>query len=86
MYQLLGSWYVVQYYASSEEALAYRCMRAEFYLSLVKLEVSMNFTYSFTDDPDNDILAGNITWEIPDSTKAAHWVHAEDSCEFFFKF
>lgn len=27
---MLGDWYVVEYYASAEEALSYSCMRAVF--------------------------------------------------------
>ncbi|KAG7211674.1 hypothetical protein KM043_010925 [Ampulex compressa] len=75
--EFLGSWYIVQYYASSEEALAYRCMRAELSVSHESAEVTMNFTYSFTDDPINEQLVGNITWKIPSSELPAHWVHAE---------
>ncbi|XP_011340397.2 lopap isoform X1 [Ooceraea biroi] len=75
--EFLGSWYIVQYYASSEEALAYRCMRAELSVSPENAEVTMNFTYSFTDDPINELLVGNITWKIPSSDLPAHWVHAE---------
>ncbi|XP_015605999.1 apolipoprotein D isoform X2 [Cephus cinctus] len=75
--EFLGSWYIVQYYASSEEALAYRCMRAELSVSPEKAEVTMNFTYSFTDDPINEQLVGNITWKIPSPDLPAHWVHAE---------
>lgn len=75
--EFLGSWYIVQYYASSEEALAYRCMRAELSISPESTEVTMNFTYSFTDDPINEQLVGNITWKIPSSELPAHWVHAE---------
>ncbi|GLV44204.1 karl [Carabus blaptoides fortunei] len=45
------------------------------------LEVNMNFTYSFTDDPLNEQLQGNITWSIPKSDRPAHWVHAEDTYE-----
>ncbi|XP_053973992.1 apolipoprotein D [Hylaeus volcanicus] len=75
--QFLGSWYIVQYYASSEEALAYRCMRAELSISSESTEVTMNFTYSFTDDPINEQLVGNITWKIPSAELPAHWVHAE---------
>ena len=84
--QLLGSWYVVQYYASSEEALSYGCMRPVFFMSPDKLDVSMNFTYTFTDDPTGELLYGNITWDIPDPKRASHWVHAEDICKtkFFF--
>lgn len=79
--QMMGQWFVVQYYASSEEALEYKCMRAVLSLSPQGNEVSLNFTYSFTDDPDNDLLEGNITWVIPDQGHPAHWVHAEESCE-----
>lgn len=79
---MMGHWYVVQYYASSEEDLAYKCMRAVLSLNPQGDEVSLNFTYSFTDDPDNDLLVGNITWVIPDPARPAHWQHAEESCEF----
>ncbi|XP_011156843.1 apolipoprotein D [Solenopsis invicta] len=75
--QFLGSWYIVQYYASSEEALVYRCMRAELSVSPENAEVTMNFTYSFTDDPINELLVGNITWKIPSPDLPAHWMHAE---------
>ncbi|KAL3280261.1 hypothetical protein HHI36_017756 [Cryptolaemus montrouzieri] len=77
---LLGRWYVIEYYASSEEALSYRCMRAEFSASSPQ-DVTMNFTYSFTDDPINEILVGNITWVIPNPARPAHWVHSEDTYE-----
>nr|CAD7410213.1 unnamed protein product [Timema poppensis] len=79
--QILGKWYVVQYYASSEEALSYRCMREVFTMATDRPEVSMNFTYIFTDDPEGEKLVGNITWRIPNGNKPAHWVHAEDSYE-----
>ncbi|KAI4499049.1 hypothetical protein M0802_005915 [Mischocyttarus mexicanus] len=75
--EFLGLWYIVQYYASSEEAVIYRCMRAELSVSSENAEVTMNFTYSFTDDPINEQLVGNITWKIPSSEFPAHWVHAE---------
>ncbi|XP_030756855.1 uncharacterized protein LOC115882757 [Sitophilus oryzae] len=77
---LLGQWYVIEYYASSEEALAYRCMRAEFTMSSLE-EITMNFTYSFTDDPLNEQLLGNITWIIPNPIEPAHWTHSEDTYE-----
>ncbi|KAJ8682144.1 hypothetical protein QAD02_017936 [Eretmocerus hayati] len=86
--QFLGEWFVVQYYASSEEAISYRCMRAE--LSLLSPEqvsqhknpgVTMNFTYSFSDDPINEQLVGNITWSIPLAEMPAHWLHAEQPYE-----
>lgn len=41
----------------------------------------MNFTYSFTDDPINEQLVGNITWKIPSPELPAHWVHAEYPCK-----
>ncbi|XP_011701069.1 PREDICTED: apolipoprotein D [Wasmannia auropunctata] len=75
--EFLGLWYIVQYYASSEEALVYRCMRAELSVSPENAEVTMNFTYSFTDDPINELLVGNITWKIPSPDLPAHWMHAE---------
>lgn len=43
----------------------------------------MNFTYIFINDPLNEALLGNITWQIPDMTTPAHWVHAELSCKYF---
>lgn len=52
-------------------------MRAELLVSPENAEVTMNFTYSFTDDPINELLVGNITWKIPSSDLPAHWVHAE---------
>ncbi|XP_075212829.1 apolipoprotein D-like [Lycorma delicatula] len=79
--KLMGLWYVVQYYASSEEALSYRCMRAEFSMSPVRMEVALNFSYVFTDDPEKERLLGNITWKIPDTSQPAHWVHEEDTFE-----
>ncbi|KAK9882217.1 hypothetical protein WA026_019731 [Henosepilachna vigintioctopunctata] len=78
--ELLGKWYVIEYYASSEEALSYRCMRADFTTTSLQ-DVTMNFTYSFTDDPINEILVGNITWTIPSLGRPAHWVHSEDTYE-----
>lgn len=81
LHQMLGSWYVVQYYATSEEELIYKCMRAVFSMPTEGLEVEMNVTYSFSDDPDNDILSGNITWRIPQPAEPAHWVHEEDTYE-----
>ena len=72
---------MVQYYASSEEALAYRCMKAELSISSENTEITMNFTYSFVDDPINEQLMGNITWKIPSPDMPAHWVHAEAPCK-----
>lgn len=80
--KFLGSWNVMQYYASSEEALAYRCMRADLSVQYDNFEITMNFTYNFVDDPINERLFGNITWKIPSPELPAHWVHAENPCEF----
>ncbi|ENN75274.1 apolipoprotein D [Dendroctonus ponderosae] len=77
---LLHQWYVIEYYASSEEALSYRCMRADFTMSTSEI-ITMNFTYSFTDDPLNEQLLGNITWNIPNPAEPAHWTHSEDTYE-----
>ncbi|KAJ8977162.1 hypothetical protein NQ317_003102 [Molorchus minor] len=78
--QMLGEWYVIDYYASSEEALSYRCMRANFTIPSLET-VNMNFSYSFTDDPLNEQLMGNITWTIPYPAEPAHWTHSEDTYE-----
>lgn len=71
---------MIEYYASSEESQIYRCMRTNFYLSPTDPEISMNFTFSFTDDPENEQLYGNITWRIPNGQQPSHWVHSEDPC------
>ncbi|XP_072378090.1 apolipoprotein D isoform X1 [Diabrotica undecimpunctata] len=78
--EMLGTWYVIEYYASSEEALSYRCMRADFAMSTFE-NVNMNFNYSFVDDPINEILTGNISWVMPHPEEPAHWVHSEDTYE-----
>lgn len=62
-------------------------MRAIFTMPTDGLEIEMNITYSFIDDPNNEMLVGNITWTIPDLMQPAHWIHAEDPCKcyhFFF--
>ncbi|VVC96663.1 uncharacterized protein LOC126975906 [Leptidea sinapis] len=84
--QMLGDWFVVEYYASAEEALSYSCMRAVFTQDdHVQQEdgsiewtpgVTMNFTYRFADDPLGENLYGNITWRI-DLSEPAHWTHSE---------
>ncbi|RZF34555.1 hypothetical protein LSTR_LSTR017617 [Laodelphax striatellus] len=83
--KLMGSWYVVQYYASSEEDLSYKCMRLDFSMSTSPLSdnmhVYLNFSYIFSDDPDKERLLGNITWIIPDNSHPAHWIHMEDIYE-----
>jgi len=40
----------------------------------------MDFTYSYADDPDNEMLTGNITWNIPSFELPGHWVHMETPC------
>ncbi|GBP51725.1 hypothetical protein EVAR_96276_1 [Eumeta japonica] len=83
---MLGDWYVVEYYASEEEALSYSCMRAVFteddhvQAADGSVEwtpgVTMNFTYRFADDPLGETLLGNITWRV-DLAAPAHWTHEE---------
>lgn len=43
----------------------------------------MNFTYLYKDDPDMDLLYGNITWIVPNVEIPAHWIHAEYICTHF---
>lgn len=99
----MGFWYVVQYYASSEEAAEYSCMRSVFgmnnnqvcrkekydthsYIPFSKfiLKVTMNFTYTYENDPLKDRLQGNLTWTIPNFNVPSHWVHKEDFCKFSY--
>lgn len=40
----------------------------------------MNFTYIFEDDPQKELLQGNITWSIPNFAMPSHWMHTEDIC------
>ncbi len=77
---MVGDWYVIEYYASSEEFDIYSCMRTTFYLSPEEKEMTMNFTFSYIDDPDKERLHGNITWRIPDLRYPSHWVHSERTC------
>lgn len=84
LHDMLGHWYVVQYFASSEELPEYRCMRADLSLSTASASapgprVTMNFTYAFSDDPVGERLRGNITWQLPDMLRPAHWRHQEES-------
>lgn len=76
---MMGSWYVIQYFASTEMFPEYGCMRSSFVTS--DGYVTMNFTYVFLDDPLATFQQGNITWIIPNYGQPAHWVHAESSCE-----
>lgn len=59
----------------------YRCMRSTFNVSPDKPEISMDFTYSYADDPDNEMLIGNITWTIPNFEQPGHWIHTETPCK-----
>lgn len=34
----------------------------------------------YKDDPDKDVLYGNLTWIVPNVTVPAHWMHAEYIC------
>ncbi|XP_053657681.1 apolipoprotein D [Anopheles marshallii] len=76
---MMGSWYVIQYFASTEMFPEYGCMRSSFVTS--DGFVTMNFTYVFLDDPAATFQQGNITWIIPNYGQPAHWVHAESSYE-----
>lgn len=96
----MGFWYVVQYYASSEEAPEYSCMKSVFgmnnnqvhvtkqmlmsYYNEFKMfsKVTMNFTYTYENDPLKDRLQGNLTWTIPNFNVPSHWVHKEDFCKY----
>ncbi|KAJ6638967.1 hypothetical protein Bhyg_11705 [Pseudolycoriella hygida] len=75
----LGFWYVVQYYASSEEAPVYGCMRSMF--TMEDNHVSMNFTYVFEEDPIKELIQGNLTWFVPNANVPGHWMHTEDIYE-----
>lgn len=37
---MMGSWYIVQYYASSEEAVEYACMKCNFSMDVESVQVS----------------------------------------------
>ncbi|CAL8127325.1 unnamed protein product [Orchesella dallaii] len=78
IFNILGSWYVVQYYSSSEEALTYHCMRAEFGLSSGYMDMIMKLTYIYADDPGEEAQTGNMTWQIPDPRRPEHWRHTEN--------
>ncbi|XP_058443265.1 apolipoprotein D [Malaya genurostris] len=72
---MMGYWYVIQYFASSETLPEYSCMQSSFTTS--DGFVTMNFTYFFSDDPLRNFQQGNITWVIPNYATPAHWIHAE---------
>lgn len=36
---IIGSWYIVQYYASSEEAAEYACMKCNFSMNVEHVQV-----------------------------------------------
>lgn len=51
-------------------------------LSVVfQFQITMNLTYAYIHDSDNDFLNGNITWAILNFEYLSHWVHSEDFCE-----
>uniref|UniRef100_A0A023EKX8 VDE lipocalin domain-containing protein n=1 Tax=Aedes albopictus TaxID=7160 RepID=A0A023EKX8_AEDAL len=72
---MMGYWYVIQYFASSETLPEYSCMQSSFDTS--EGLITMNFTYFFSDDPLRNFQQGNITWVIPNFSQPAHWIHAE---------
>ncbi|XP_005183193.2 apolipoprotein D [Musca domestica] len=78
---MMGNWYVVQYYASTEELPEYACMRSHFTFTSDDQHITMNFSYIYAEDPLREKLQGNITWEIPDFNTPAHWIHTEDIYE-----
>ncbi|CAG7716857.1 unnamed protein product [Allacma fusca] len=78
IFSMLGSWYVIQYYSSSEEALTYHCMRVDFRLSSGNMDMKMHLTYRYADDPNDEVQDGNMTWQIPDPRRPEHWRHTED--------
>lgn len=78
---LMGPWNIVQYYASSEEAPEYSCMKCVLLMSVEDAHITMNFTYIYNDDPLRNVLQGNITWDIPNFSMPEHWIHSEDSYE-----
>uniref|UniRef100_A0A8D8C4Q4 Apolipoprotein D n=1 Tax=Culex pipiens TaxID=7175 RepID=A0A8D8C4Q4_CULPI len=76
---MMGNWYVIQYFASSETLPEYSCMRSSF--TTTDGFVTMNFTYYYSDDPLRNFQQGNITWVIPNFAQPAHWIHAEFTYE-----
>lgn len=78
---MMGFWYVVQYYASSEESAEYGCMQSSFTFAEKNLmHITMNFSYIYAEDPLRQPLYGNITWFIPNMNVPAHWMHTEYIC------
>uniref|UniRef100_A0A1A9WCJ5 VDE lipocalin domain-containing protein n=1 Tax=Glossina brevipalpis TaxID=37001 RepID=A0A1A9WCJ5_9MUSC len=78
---MMGFWHIIQYYASTEELPEYACMHSHFTFSSDDHHITMNFTYIFAEDPMKEQLQGNITWQIPDFSTPAHWMHTEDIYE-----
>ncbi|XP_061389943.1 uncharacterized protein LOC133325136, partial [Musca vetustissima] len=58
---MMGNWYVVQYYASTEELPEYACMRSHFTFTSDDQHITMNFSYIYAEDPLREKLVGNIT-------------------------
>ena len=82
---MMGFWYVVQYFASSEEMPEYACMRSSFSFAEQQqklMHVTMNISYLYAEDPSKQPQYGNISWFIPNTAVPAHWMHTEYICEF----
>lgn len=77
---IMGHWYVIQYYSSSEDTPEYKCMQGNFEILDTK-EITMNFTYFYLNDPNNERMFGNLTWTILNYDIVSHWVHKEETCK-----
>ncbi|CAO1380455.1 unnamed protein product [Diamesa serratosioi] len=80
LHKMTGFWYVIQYYSSAEDTSMYACMRGVLGITNTK-EVSWNFTYTYVNDPEKELLHGNITWNLPNLNDLSHWQHIEDPYE-----
>ncbi|CRK87467.1 CLUMA_CG001268, isoform A [Clunio marinus] len=78
--KMMGFWFIVEYYSSSEMTSEYKCMQGELKITDAK-EIIMNFTYSYVYDLDDELLSGNITWRIPNYHDPSHWIHTEEVYE-----
>jgi hypothetical protein len=47
IFEILGPWFVVQYYSSAEIAFTYHCMKTEFGLSNGNMDMKMKLTYKY---------------------------------------
>lgn len=73
-----GDWFVIQYYASSLELPEYSCMRSNFQIDFE--HVSMNFNFTYADDPFHEKISGDLSWFVPNLDVASHWTHMEENC------